>query len=167
MEILSPAGNLQHIELAIAKKVDAVYGGVKNWNARNKAVNFSIDEYYDVVKKVHDNGIKFYLTLNTLVFDEEINDIINFLKAKDTILPDAFIVADVGLILKLKKAFPNLITIHVNRPHFESGLAKEELAHPTEHGLDDFHDYDYEIENDGTLEDLKTKVIQILERIDK
>ena len=70
-------------------------------------------------------------------------------------------------VVKLKKAFPNLITIHVNRPHFESCLAKEELAHPTEHGLDDFHDYDYEIENDGTLEDLKTKVIQILERIDK
>lgn len=127
MEILSPAGNLQHIELAIAKKVDAVYGGVKNWNARNKAVNFSIDEYYDVVKKVHDNGIKFYLTLNTLVFDEEINDIINFLKAKDTILPDAFIVADVGLILKLKKAFPK-IPLHFSTQFGTHNISDCELA---------------------------------------
>ena len=36
MELLSPAGNLKHIDLAIEKKVDAVYGGLKEWNARNK-----------------------------------------------------------------------------------------------------------------------------------
>lgn len=108
MELLSPAGNLKHIELAIEKNVDAVYGGFKEWNARNKAMNFSIEEYNDVVKKLHDNGIKFYLTLNTLVFDEELEDILNFLKEKDTSLPDAFIVADIGLILKLKKTFPNI-----------------------------------------------------------
>jgi len=70
-------------------------------------------------------------------------------------------------IVKLKEAYPNTVVIHVYRPNFESGLKKEELAHATEHGLDDFHDYDYEITNDGTLEDLRKKVFDILERIEK
>lgn len=108
MELLSPAGNLNHIDLAITKKVDAVYGGLKEWNARNKAMNFSIAEYNKVVKQLHDNGIKFYLTLNTLVFDEEIEDILNFLEKKDTILPDSFIIADIGLIRKINNKFPNI-----------------------------------------------------------
>ena len=108
MELLSPAGNLKHIELAIDKKVDAVYGGLKEWNARSKAMNFSIEEYNSVVSKLHENGIKFYLTLNTLVFDEEIDDIIEFLERKDTILPDSFIIADIGLIRKIKNKFPSI-----------------------------------------------------------
>lgn len=108
MELLSPAGNLKHVDLAINKKVDAVYGGLKEWNARNKAMNFSIEEYNRVVKQLHKNGIKFYLTLNTLVFDEEIEDIINFLERKDTILPDSFIIADIGLIRKINNKFPNV-----------------------------------------------------------
>lgn len=109
MEILSPAGNMQHIDLAINKKVSSVYGGLKEWNARNKAINFSTDEYNKVVKKLHDNGIKFYLTLNTLLFDEEIENIINFLERKDTVLPDSFIIADIGLI---KKFIVNFLMYH-------------------------------------------------------
>ena len=70
-------------------------------------------------------------------------------------------------VVKLKEAYPNTVVIHVYRPNFESGLKKEELAHATEHGLDHFHDYDYEILNDGTLEDLRKKVFDILERIEK
>ena len=108
MELLSPAGNLKHVDLAIEKKVDAVYGGLKQWNARNKAMNFTIEEYNKIVEKLHNVGIKFYLTLNTLVFDEEIEEILEFLEKKDTILPDAIIIADLGLIKKIKKKFPNI-----------------------------------------------------------
>lgn len=108
MEILSPAGNMQHIETAIKNQSDAVYGGLKNWNARHKAMNFSIEEYNEVVKKLHENNIKFYLTLNTLVLDEELEDIMNFLKNPRNELPDAFIVADLGLIKILKREFPNV-----------------------------------------------------------
>lgn len=108
MELLSPAGNLKHIDLAINKKVDAVYGGLKEWNARNKAVNFSIEQYNEVVKRLHTHGIKFYMTLNTLVFDEEIEEILCFLEKDDTVLPDAFIIADLGLIQRIKESFPNV-----------------------------------------------------------
>lgn len=113
MEILSPAGNKCHIDVAINEKANAVYGGLKKWNARNNAVNFSIEEYNEILDRLHTNKIKFYLTLNTLMLDEEIEDIISLFKSGEIKLPDAFIVADIGLILRLKKEFDN-VEIHVS-----------------------------------------------------
>lgn len=104
MEILSPASNMEHIQVAIDGKANAVYGGVKKWNARNKAINFTDEEYNQVIEKLHDNNIKFFLTLNILMLDEEIEEVISFLKKNK--LPDAFIVADLGLALALKDNFP-------------------------------------------------------------
>ena len=108
MEILSPAGNLDHIDVALDNKVSAVYGGLKNWNARHKATNFTVEEYNESVRKLRENNIKFYLTLNTLVLDHEIDEIISFLKDDNTVLPDAFIVTDIGLIKKLNEEFPEV-----------------------------------------------------------
>lgn len=111
MEILSPASNLEHIESAINAKANAVYGGTKKWNARNKAINFSKNEYNYVIKKLHENGLKFFLTLNILMLDEEIKEVIQFLNTNT--LPDAFIVTDIGLIEKLNKEFPN-VPLHIS-----------------------------------------------------
>ena len=113
MEILSPAGNKKHVDVAIDEKSNAVYGGLKKWNARNNAINLSIEEYNESIERLHKNEIKFYLTLNILMIDEEIADIIELFKSGKVILPDAFIVADLGLIIKLKKEFPN-VPIHVS-----------------------------------------------------
>ena len=106
MEILSPASNLEHIKVAIDGGANAVYGGLKKWNARNKAINFSDAEYNFLIDELHNNGIKFFLTLNILMLDEEIDEVIEFLK--NNRLPDAFIVADIGLSQRLKKEFPNV-----------------------------------------------------------
>lgn len=113
MEILSPAGNKNLVNTAVTSKSNAVYGGFKKWNARNSAINFSKDEYNYSVELLHKNNIKFYLTLNNLCLDIEIEEIINYLKQDDLIKPDAFIVADLGLIQALKENFPN-IEIHVS-----------------------------------------------------
>ena len=106
MEILSPASNLEHIKVAIDGKANAVYGGLKKWNARNKAINFSDSEYNYLIDLLHENNIKFFLTLNILMLDEEIEEVISFLKNNK--LPDAFIVTDIGLITELHKEFPNV-----------------------------------------------------------
>ena len=113
MEILSPAGNLNLVKSAINAKSNAVYGGFKLWNARNNAVNFTKEEYNYVVDLLHKNNIKFYLTLNNLTLDSELEDIINYLSSSDITLPDAFIVADIGLIVLLKRNFPK-VPIHVS-----------------------------------------------------
>ena len=106
MEILSPASNMGHIKVAIDGKANAVYGGLKKWNARNKAINFTAEEYNVLIEKLHNNNIKFFLTLNILMLDNEIQEIIDFLKQNS--LPDAFIVTDVGLIQVLHKMFPDV-----------------------------------------------------------
>ena len=106
MEILSPASNMNHIKVAIDHKANAVYGGLKKWNARNKAINFSDEEYNILIEELHKNGIKFFLTLNILMLDEEIEEIIDFLKKNK--LPDSFIVTDIGLIQRLHKEFPSV-----------------------------------------------------------
>lgn len=106
MEILSPASNMNHIKVAIDHKANAVYGGLKKWNARNKAINFTEEEYNLLIDELHKNNIKFFLTLNILMLDEEIEEIIKFLKHNK--LPDSFIVTDIGLIQRLHKEFPNV-----------------------------------------------------------
>lgn len=106
MEILSPASNMNHIKVAIDNNANAVYGGVKEWNARNKAINFTVEEYNFIIDELHKHNIKFFLTLNILMLDEEIEEAINFLKNNK--VPDAFIVTDIGLIERLKKEFPNV-----------------------------------------------------------
>lgn len=112
-EILAPAGTYQHIKTAIENNADAVYGGVKCWNARGRTMNFTKRELNSVIKELHEHNIKFFLTLNILLFDKELDEIISFLKHPDTVLPDAFIVTDLGLIKCLQKHFPN-IPIHLS-----------------------------------------------------
>ena len=106
IEILSPASNLEHIKVAIDHKANAVYGGLKNWNARNKAINFNTNEYNYLIEELHKHNIKFFLTLNILMLDDEIEEVICFLRKNK--LPDSFIVADLGLIRRLHKEFPSV-----------------------------------------------------------
>ena len=113
MEILFPAGSLKHVDVAIRSGVDAVYGGFKKWNARDKADNFSFKQYKTVLDRLHENGIRFYLTLNTLLFDTEIAEILKLFKQHPEYLPDAFIATDIGLITELRKNFAN-VPVHLS-----------------------------------------------------
>ncbi len=66
-----------------------------------------------------------------------------------------------------KKELTKVIAIHVVRPNFDNGLTEEQKHHFTETDLDDFDAYDYEVVNDGTVEELRAKVYKILEEVDK
>jgi collagenase-like PrtC family protease len=105
MELLIPAGNNKHVELALKTSPNAVYGGFRKFNARNKAINFSVEDYNESVEILHEKNIKFYLTLNILVTDDEIKEILDLFKKGIATLPDAFIVADIGLAIALKREF--------------------------------------------------------------
>lgn len=67
----------------------------------------------------------------------------------------------------VKSRFPNVISILVDRPNFDSPLAGNEKNHATEVALDDYHDYDYVIKNDGTIEELKEKVLELVKEVEK
>ena len=77
------------------------------------------------------------------------------------------IIDDVRLPIEMdyfkEKYSDKIICIHINRPNFENDLNAKEQAHVTEIGLDNYTDYNYTIINDGTLEDLRVKVQNIIE----
>lgn len=106
IEILAPAGTIEKGYSAIASGCDAIYGGLEIGNARQRARNFSLIEYKKMLDHCREKKVKFYLTLNILMRTEEIDDIIELLKQID--LPDALIVADLGLMLSIKENFPDL-----------------------------------------------------------
>lgn len=67
----------------------------------------------------------------------------------------------------IKEAYPETINIHVTRPGYVSHLTKGQKAHLTEVLVDEYDKYDYEIVNDGTLDDLKKQVYKLARKIDK
>ena len=69
-------------------------------------------------------------------------------------------------ILTPKKLFNDVITIKVVRSNFETNLSDSEQKHSTETALDDFDDYDYVVENNGSIEDLEEKVNKIVKEVE-
>ena len=66
----------------------------------------------------------------------------------------------------IKLAYPETVTVHITRPGFTSRLTKDQKAHVTEALVDEI-EYDYEVVNDGTLEDLQKKAIELVQTIEK
>ncbi|MBR3229934.1 MAG: hypothetical protein IKF91_03810 [Bacilli bacterium] len=69
-------------------------------------------------------------------------------------------------IITPKKLFDNVITIKVVRSNFDTNLTLEEQKHSTETALDEFDDYDYVIENNGTIDELDKKVLKIVKEVE-
>ena len=113
MELLAPAGDMKQAITCIENGCNAIYGGLKKWGARTKCSNFTFCEYNELISLCRKNNIKFYLTINALLLDDEIKEILSLFKSKKILLPDAVIVADIGLIICLRKNFPEL-PIHVS-----------------------------------------------------
>ena len=111
IEVLAPAGSPEQGYAAIRAGCDAIYGGFKTGNARQRAANFTMENYKDMLSYCRKKKVKFYLTLNTLLRTEELNNTIKTLEATE--LPDAVIVADTGLIISVRERFPWL-PIHVS-----------------------------------------------------
>lgn len=103
MEILAPAGDYDQLVLSIKNGANAVYGGIKVYNARNKAKNFTIDEYNSALSFCRENNAKFYLTLNICMTNEDVYEICELMKKNIISIPDAIIISDIGLYQKLKK----------------------------------------------------------------
>lgn len=66
----------------------------------------------------------------------------------------------------IRNVFDNVIAVHIVRPNFDNGLTDEQRKHPSEVDLDDYDKYDYDLINDGTLDDLKIKVERLVEVIE-
>ena len=106
-EILSPAGNMQCLVAAIEGGCDAVYLGGKMYGARAFSSNFTDEEIKDAVKLAHSYGVKVYVTLNTLVYENEVNEFIKYVEFLYINNVDAIIVQDIGMMDLIIQTFPN------------------------------------------------------------
>lgn len=111
-ELLSPAGNFESLKMAVMAGATAVYFGAKNFNARAKAQNFG-EDFNRAVAFAHMYGVKVYLTLNTLVENDEIKSLCQTIQDALKAGVDAFIVQDFGVVNILKNCFPSAI-IHAS-----------------------------------------------------
>ena len=92
-----------------------------------------------------------------------INDIKVYSNYFDVItISDARAIDELEMI---KKEFENVTTIRLTRPNFDNGLNEKEKNDFTETNLDNYHNFDYEIVNDGTIEDLKEKFNELMKVI--
>lgn len=107
-ELLTPAGNMNSFYSAVENGADAVYIGTKEFSARQYAENFTDKEIASAVKYAHLRGVKTYLTLNTLIFDDEFNKAMEIVYNACCNDIDAVIVQDLGLASKIRKYFPQL-----------------------------------------------------------
>ncbi|CCY46433.1 putative uncharacterized protein [Firmicutes bacterium CAG:822] len=107
-ELLSPAGNMETLIAACNNGADAVYVGGKAFGARAFAPNFSNSELKEAVKYCHLYGVKLYVTANTVVFENEIEDFLDYMKFLYEIGVDAVIMQDLGMINLVRRLIPNL-----------------------------------------------------------
>ena len=108
MELLAPAGGFEQALVSIESGCDALYGGLKDWSARNRAKNLSLDEYKELMQICKANNVKFYLTINTLLTDSDMEEIEKLLSSDGFIMPDGILVADIGLYSLLREKFPEV-----------------------------------------------------------
>jgi putative protease len=93
---------------AVANGADAVYFGLSNFNARARAANFAPDELPEVMRFLHARNVKGFVTLNTLVFSDELPAVAEFVKAVASAGADAVIVQDLALVRLIKRIAPTL-----------------------------------------------------------
>lgn len=108
VELLSPAGNMESLYAALYGGADAIYIGNKTFSARALIDNFTHEEIIKAINICHLYGVKLYVTLNTLIYEMEIE---SFLKEVEFLYKhniDAIILQDIGMMDLLRKKFPNL-----------------------------------------------------------
>lgn len=112
-EVLAPVGDAERLEAAILYGADAVYLGGKQFGMRANPANFTNDELAQAVKLAHSHNVKVYLTCNTLPTNEEIEFLPQFIDDAVNAGVDAMIVADIGILMAIKRQAPH-IDVHIS-----------------------------------------------------
>jgi U32 family peptidase len=106
-ELLAPAGDWDCARAAVENGADAIYFGLERFNARMRARNFTEADLPGLIEYLHRRGVKGYVTLNTLVFQDEIKEAEQYLRGMIVAGVDAVIVQDVGLCRLIRQLSPD------------------------------------------------------------
>ena len=107
-ELLSPAGNWDCLRAAVANRADAIYFGLERFNARLRADNFHAEELPEIMGYLHRYGVRGFVTFNTLIFTDELQDAGHTLVQLEQAGVDAIIVQDLGLARLAREIVPDL-----------------------------------------------------------
>src|SRR6185369_7039642 len=112
-ELLAPAGDWECAKAAVENGADAIYFGLEKFNARMRAHNFTETDLPRLMEFLHRRGVKGYVTFNTLVFENEMAQAEQYLRAIIAAGVDAAIVQDVGICRLIRRISPDF-PIHVS-----------------------------------------------------
>lgn len=114
VELLSPAGNLEKLKIAIEYGADAVYGGVSHFSLRIRSgKEFDINTFKEGIEYAHERGKKVYCTINGFPFNSQIKLFRAHVEKMAALGPDAFIVSTPGVIKLCKEVAPH-IELHLS-----------------------------------------------------
>ena len=108
LELLAPGGDVEAIKGAIVAGANAVYCGLDNFNARNRATNLSFDDLTGILRLAHKHSCEVFLTINVVILEQEIPALFKFLNKLVNTSIDGIIVQDLGVFNLVKKYFPSL-----------------------------------------------------------
>ena len=108
VELLAPAGNMESLDAAIGEGADAVYLGLKSFNARLRTTNFAWNQFGATIDALHKQNKKIYVTVNTVCEERETERLYRFLSYLNEMKPDGLIVQDYAVMRLAQEFFPNL-----------------------------------------------------------
>lgn len=107
-ELLSPAGSMESLKAGIQNGADAIYLGGSSFGARASATNFDNDELIEAVKYAKLRNVNIFVTVNTSIKENEIEELISYTDFLYKIGVDAIILSDIGVAEVLRKRYPNM-----------------------------------------------------------
>ena len=107
LELLSPAGDMERLEMSVLYGADAVYLAGTSFGMRSFAGNFTPEELPVAVRFAHDHGVKVHVTVNTMPRNNEVAELPAYLEQLNEAGVDALIVADLGAFMLAGKYAPN------------------------------------------------------------
>ena len=113
MELLAPVGGMEQLRAAVRFGANAVYGGMKSYGLRAFAGNFDASQLRQAVRFAHARGVQFYVTMNILPVDADMDGFLNAARNALDAGVDAAIVSDVGAALMLHQELPAL-PLHIS-----------------------------------------------------
>lgn len=130
VELLAPAGSFEALRAAVASGCDAVYLGGNMFGARAFAQNFDREEMQQAIAYAHGFGVKLYVTMNTLIMEDEMEAALEYAKFLYEANVDALIIQDLGLFDACHQLYPDL-ELHASTQmhiHNEQGIQMMEKA---------------------------------------
>lgn len=112
-ELLSPAGDLERLTMALTFGANAVYLSGKQFGMRGGCANFDADQLRKAVRRCHERQVRVHVTVNTLPRDDEMAELPAYLELLDDMGADALIVADLG-VFNLGKKYAPRCELHVS-----------------------------------------------------